>query len=365
MGKCYIMKMVILMGIDGYIKKYGHLTFQEKEFNEVDNVILTVLSYIDFDGIIEDDERVPLREAGNMFFKRYDKKEIKTIFSTKAAIEMFKEIKDTRRYGDLILYDYVYKRSDEEQFCALTIDIDDRLSYISFEGTDELISGWAEDAAMSYKFPVPAQKDAIKYVNHIPLMNHRKYILGGHSKGGNLALVAGMYTHFWLSRKIIKIYSNDGPGLRNKEYYSHRYKRIEDIYELIIPKNCIVGLFLHPKKDKHVIDTLTFGPITHCTKFWTVEDDHFKEASLSHSSEKLDAILTTWLETYNYEEREEFINNILEIFKKCNIDSLLDIKETKLLGVINILKESTKLDKKSKDIILSLLTTSIDMMKKK
>lgn len=53
--------------ISSYIRKYGHLSFKELEFNEVDNVILAVLSYLDFDGIIEIFDRVSLESAAKTF----------------------------------------------------------------------------------------------------------------------------------------------------------------------------------------------------------------------------------------------------------------------------------------------------------
>lgn len=355
------------MNIEDYIKKYGDIPFLVKPFNEVDNVILSTLAYIDFDGILDVHKKLSLKKASKLFFDRYNKLEIKTSFySIKTAIEILKLIKDSVRYSDLTLYNYIYKRNDSEQFSALFIDVTNKLTYISFEGTDELISGWGEDAALSYSFPVPAQKDAIDYINtRIPKFDNRNYILGGHSKGGNLALTAGMYASFLIRKKIKKIYSNDGPGLRINEFKSRKYKKIEHKYELIVPKYSIVGLFLNPKEEKTVIDTTIRGPLTHCVKFWTVQNDHFKRAKLSPFSEKMDEIITTWLETYNYEERKEFIANILEIFRKCNIESLTEIRDSKITSIIKILKESKKLDKKSKGIMLSLITTSIDTIRKR
>lgn len=353
------------MNIEGYIKKYGDVPFLVKPFNEVDNVILSTVSYIDFDGILDVNNSLTLKEAAKLFFERYNKQEIKTSFySIKTAIEILDLLRKSIRYKDAILYNYIYKRNDREQFSALFIDLTDNLTYISFEGTDELISGWGEDAALSYDFPVPAQRDAIDYVNdNIPKFTNRKYILGGHSKGGNLALVAGMYASFLVRNKITKIYSNDGPGLRIDEYNNNRYKRIQNKYVLIVPKDSIVGMFLNSKSEKQVIDTTIRGPITHCFKFWMVEDDHFKRSSLTAFSKKIDEIVTTWVESYSYSERKEFINNILDIFKACNIESLIDIRDAKVKSVMKLLKESKKLDKKSKGIMVSLLMTSIESLK--
>ena len=57
--------------ISDYLKDYGKYTFLEKEFNEVDNVILSMLSYIDFYGIVPmiDCGSITLKEASNLFYK--------------------------------------------------------------------------------------------------------------------------------------------------------------------------------------------------------------------------------------------------------------------------------------------------------
>ena len=40
------------MNIFGYIKKYGKFSFTMEPFNEVDNVILSCISYVDFLNIV-------------------------------------------------------------------------------------------------------------------------------------------------------------------------------------------------------------------------------------------------------------------------------------------------------------------------
>ena len=56
---------------------------------------------------------------------------------------------------------------EEKQFCALTYELPDGTLYIGYEGTDDSMIGWQEDFELIYKFPVPAQKCAISYINKI------------------------------------------------------------------------------------------------------------------------------------------------------------------------------------------------------
>ena len=36
------------MNIIDYVNKYGNFDFNEEEFNDIDNVILSLVSYVDF-----------------------------------------------------------------------------------------------------------------------------------------------------------------------------------------------------------------------------------------------------------------------------------------------------------------------------
>ena len=55
-----------------YIEKYGNFNFYEKEFTEVDNVILSALAYIDFNGIVSNNvkEKKTLKDVAASFFPR-------------------------------------------------------------------------------------------------------------------------------------------------------------------------------------------------------------------------------------------------------------------------------------------------------
>ena len=209
------------MNLYSYIDKYGCYTFDEVSFNEVDNAVFSALSYINFDGIVSPNRFSPvtISMAADMYFQKYTGKE-KNILSIREAVKMLRYMKNTRRYRDLRLYNYIYEESADEQFSALTIEINNKLVFVSYEGTDHLVSGWKEDFMMSYMFPVSSQRRAIDYINKHFFFRRKNIILGGHSKGGNLAMVAAMDANFLVKDKIIKVYNNDGPGLLEEQFNS-------------------------------------------------------------------------------------------------------------------------------------------------
>lgn len=351
-----------------YIDRYGNETFEEKSFNDVENIIFSAIAYVDFDGILENNRyhKISLKECADIFFKRYSKKELnKNVLATQIGIKIFRRIKDKKRYQNLMLYNYAYKRSNCEQFSALFIDINSKLTYVAYEGTDELISGWHENFEMSYHYPVPAQYDAIRYLNrHISPFSRREYIIGGHSKGGNLALVAAMHANPLIRKKIIKVISNDGPGLKDDLVDTKAYKRILPIYDLIVPNYTVVGLLMRHKEDCHVILSNKNGIMAHSLLSWQIVEDHFVNANLSKYSRNIDTVITKWLDTYNLEERKEFVTEFFAIFDRAGIDDLIDIKDSTLPSIIKIIRETRHLKPETKEMMMNFVHFFVDFIKR-
>ena len=339
-----------------YIEYYGDNTFEEKELNEIDNVILSVLSYVDFSGIVEDNDRnkITIEEASELFFKKYSQKEIDGMFvSEKEGIKLLKALSITKRFKDLKLFNYLYKSDDSSQFSALTIEIKKNLYFVSFEGTDKLLSGWEEDCKMAYNFPVEAHVHAKKYMDRYT-MKKVKLIIGGHSKGGNLALVAGMYSNYFVKKKIIKIYSNDGQGLRKAQIESKYYQKIKDRFVHIIPNSSVVGLLLRHENDYIVVKSNKPGLFSHSALTWQISYDHFEKTTLTRFSKVFDDGFSKWLDKYDDEKRKKFVNEIFKVFYSNNLKTLLDIKIKKDL-IINLINKSKEIDPEVKEMASDLL----------
>lgn len=339
------------MNVFSYIDKYGCYNFKEVEFNEVDNIIFSALAYVSLDKYVSNNRfnKRTIRDVGNKFFLDYDKK-IKNITAVRNGIKILKYIKDTRRYGDLLLYNYSYIGNDKQQFSAITIEINKSWVYVAYEGTDQLISGWKEDFMMAYKFPILSQRRAIDYLNRHFLFNNKDIILGGHSKGGNLAMVAGMYANYWVKDRIVKIYNNDGPGLRKKEIESKYYKSIENKLIHIIPNYCLVGLLLRHTDNYIVIRSTKKNIYSHALVTWVVKDNMLERSELSTFSKVLDEGVIKWLDQYDDEKREKFVEALFMIFDRANVVSLTDVLENKKL-ILKLIRESTGIDKETKNMI--------------
>lgn len=353
------------MNIIDYIDKFGDKSFTQKEMNEIDKLIFSLLSYVEYKGIVSENShnKKTIKEVGDIFFKNITKKEIKKqIIPIKMAIGVFDKIRDKRRYKDLLLYNDIYIGDENQQFSAVCIEIEPKLVYVSFEGTDYLVSGWKEDCELAYKFPVKSHKQAVKYLNRYFMFKNCKLILGGHSKGGNLALVAGMNCNMIIRNKITEIYSYDGPGLRKKQIDSFRYKRIKNKYTHIIPNYCIVGLLLRNDGNYKVIKTNHVGIMAHDPTTWQLESDDFKKVELSTFSKLLDKGISAWLDKYNDEERELLVKCLFEIFENNNITSFMEIMENYKL-ILDLLKSAKKLNPIVKDMAKDLIKVLIECNK--
>lgn len=348
-----------------YINRVSSYSFDLVEFNELDSLIMSSISYINFDSIIKKHERITIGEAGTIFFNKYSKTDLKrNVFSVQTGIKIFSSIYKTKRYKNLILRKYVKEQDENKQFQAIVIDINHKLSYISFEGTDDLIGGWYEDAAMTYKFPVPSQKAAIKYINHhINPFSKKKYILGGHSKGGNLALIAAMYGRTIIKSKIKSIYMFDSPGLRESEAYTYEFKQVSHKIKRYVTEYSIIGLMFSNVDEMTVVKSTKKGVMAHNVINWCVDESTFSSAKLSSFSTKFKSSLDSWMDNYNDEERRVFIHDLFDIFRRAEVKSLLDLRNIKEKKIISLIKESKKLDNKSKEIVSTFIKIMIEFIK--
>lgn len=312
------------MDIFEYVEKYGNYTFEEKEFNDIDNIVFCSLSYLNFTYTSINIKEHTLQYLGREYTKIHSFKDIKKLgIPQKNGYKLIKQIMNKKRYKDIILHNYVYSADINKQFSAMMFRINDNLEYICYEGTDEMISGWKEDFEMSYHFPIPSQKDAIKYANKYIKINGPDVIIGGHSKGGNLALVAAMYTKQLKQFRIKKVYSNDGPGLRNKEFKSGQYRRIKRKFVHYVPSHSIVGIILR-NDVMDIIKSTKTSAMSHTIATWVIEDDHFIKTEQSENTKELQEKVLTWLKSHSDKEKEHIVKSVFKVFEDSKVKTYLD-----------------------------------------
>ena len=343
------------MDIYQYIDNFGMYSFKEKEFNELDAAIFSYLSYASLDQVMVQNE-CTIREAGRIHIGTFKEKEFQ-MTAVKSGNKLLRYIKDTNRYRDCILKKYEYIGNDEMQFGVISIEYLPKKIFISFEGTNELVSGWKEDIMLSLHFPTVSHKKAVSYLNKNYSFKDYELIIGGHSKGGNLAVVAAMYANYFVRKKIKQVYSFEGPGLLLKEFYSKKYQKLEKKLFHYISNYSVVGLFFHHSNDI-VVESLGHGISSHHLAYWAIEKDHFKKTTLSPFSKEIDKELKLFVQKYDDNSKMDFLNNFEDIMKKAGANTLLDLgKDYK--KVIKLVYETKGLTQNTKNMMFDLVNIMV------
>ena len=344
-----------MMTIIDYLNKYGDTSFFEFKFNNIDNLILSQLSYLKWSGIVPSlyEKGIKLEEASRKYFQKYSQDEINNSWFLISKISnMLKILGKSRRYQNAILYSYVSIIDKNMQFGALSIKLDDNSVYVSFEGTDDTMSGWKEDFEMACNYPVPSQKLAIKYLNRVIKFSDSFVRIGGHSKGGNLAICAGMGCHFYIRGKIKEIYNNDGPGFLKEQVLSYKYERISKKIIMFVPKQSIIGMLMFHNTDYKVIRSNGLGILAHDVFNWQVDDNDFIYDEISYRSRKLQRNINRYLDKLSMEERQKVVEAIFSIFEDNDIKFTNEIKFNK---IFDMFKSLANIDKKVRREIYQLL----------
>ena len=318
------------MNILDYCIWRGDITFKNDPFNEVDNLLLSQISYINFDDLITFEDKKTIKELSQLCLDNINtfRKGNKLLSD---SIQVLKAMANTRRFCECAVYhyrSYLYKDS-AEQFAAMMIDLPDHTTVVSFRGTDESLIGWKEDMMLSYQ-NVNAQKDALTYVEEYCHHQFRKYRFIGHSKGGNLALYAGTNCNKKIQKRMIQIISNDGPGLMKGTYSLKDYEAIKDRYTLIVPEKDGVGTIYEMATNKKTVITSANNIVSAHNMFnWMVERNHLiiteKESYETNLTRK---IIHQILEETDDKEREIFVKEVFNCLEQYDIHVAVKILKT-------------------------------------
>jgi len=211
-----------MSNMQDYVKWRSDITFAMSPLNEVDALIFTELSYLPFEHFVPtvtSGEKMLLSSVADKFFDVFDEdKSIGAIIPGPYIIRLFRTLSKTKRYSDIKMWAFInnISKDKEMQFSALCFSYDSKHTYIAFRGTDDTLVGWKENLNMAIHTPIPSQTEGKLYVEQIASITKDKLILGGHSKGGNIAVYSGLSVDKKIQKRIEKVYNFDGPGFTDK-----------------------------------------------------------------------------------------------------------------------------------------------------
>ncbi|NLC72938.1 MAG: DUF2974 domain-containing protein [Ruminococcaceae bacterium] len=337
-----------------YLEWRGDLNLDIVPFNEVDGVILARLSYFPFEALFgnEQKESITISNAAKAFLETA---EIEENVKLKNDIELMKALIESRRFADLELINFASKLDlqSETQFSVITVCLNENLHFIAFRGTDNTLVGWKEDFNMSFVCPVPAQELAAEYLEEHAKEYKGKFILGGHSKGGNLAVYAAAFSKDETQNRIEAVYNYDGPGFDEKVLSTDGYKNICDKISTFVPESAIVGMLLGREEEHEVVSsTESAGFQQHDTYSWEVTKDGFVCLdSVDNSSKFMDYTIKAWLWGLTDTQREDFIVTVYEIMTETNAVTVQDITDNWLQSGIAMIKSYRNMNEDSREAV--------------
>lgn len=329
-----------------YLAWRGDLSFEVSPFNEVDNLILAELAYTKMEDIvpgIDQAETVSIRDI----CRAYEQLRYKVEGNANDAYPLLRAAADTVRLAEIQAGAYVNRIDAEKsiQFSAVSFYLPDGSIYVAYRGTDNSIVGWREDFTISYLSETPGQYEAVRYLERIAARTQGPLRVGGHSKGGNLAVYASAFCSEAAGERILRVYSNDGPGFNSSVVDSPEYRDVLGKVCLIIPESSLIGVLLSNKKEKKVVKSQVSGMQQHYPYNWEVLGTKFVEAECqSQASLFLDETLRRWVEELDESQRANLVKAIFDSMGAAGVQTFTELSAKRWASCNAIFKAVLDMD---------------------
>jgi len=335
--------------ITEYLNWRGDLTFADSPFNEVDAGILARFSYEPFDGIVTSNfrDKITLKQACDGLLNTPNLND--DVLNVDRDFDFIRLVSSSRRFSDVKISGYVNDIDEDRQiqFSACVFDLDGEENYfVAFRGTDNTIIGWKEDFNMGFEFPVPAQKKALDFFeNAVAAFKDGTFMIGGHSKGGNLAVYAGTFCSGKFKNSITDIYNFDGPGFTEQIINTDEFKSVESKIHTFVPVFSVVGMILEHLENYAVVPSCETGIMQHEILSWEAGPNSFvHEKEVNKGSRFIDKTFKDWLSGLDKEQREQFVDTVFNLMMSGDAHTLAQFNSNKIETLNAMVKAYSGLD---------------------
>lgn len=355
------------MNILDYVDWRGDLSFSASPFNEVDNLVFSTLAYLDLTRVIPEGSSLAMRDVCRV----YSEKGLKSVSRNNDPYPLLEKCAASNRFGNVRVSDHVSDTDGKRgvQFSATLFNIKKDLAYAAFRGTDNTIVGWKEDFELALPDSTEGQKEAAEYLDDVAGKTKAKLIVGGHSKGGNLAVYGAAFCSEDTKTRIREIYSNDGPGFRKGVTETQEYLSVIDRVRLIIPESSVVGIIMSSKKEKKIVRSSATGFHQHFPLTWEVIGNSFVEADRAEGSVFLDETLEKWLSEMSDDELRVLCSAVFDSIEASGASTIRELNSRKRESYSAILKAAAKLPPQTRKTLTAsvkkLLASTREVMKEK
>lgn len=347
-----------------YLKEVTYDSIYDRSFKELDVLALTELTYLPFGHIVPQGDTTGIQVRLSDAAELVDRTTNFTV--SHQHLQLVDELATSKRFKNIKLLNYVdeYDPDVQKQFAAMTYRLTLDVYLVIFRGTDDTLIGWKEDFHMTYMDHVPAQKRAASYLQHVMKEFPKgRFLVAGHSKGGNLATYACSYLPDHLFERVDTIYSYDAPGLNQAIIETEGYQRTSPKIRRFVPQGSIVGMMLEVPEPTTIIKSRAFGGFAQHDAFtWEIKDHSFVTVSeTSPDSQQTDLTLKQWVRETSEDERKKFFDTFFGIFLDAGITSINDLTDLKQLAKAKeILQNAKDLDPTEREMLERLAKQLID-----
>ena len=342
-----------MANIIDYVRWRGDIPLAQVPLCAVDALVLSYLSYMPFDGMVWDafDEGISLGDAA-IYMAENGLSSSCMIESDQEDCQLLEAIAESERYATMRVTGYVnhFDEAQEKQFAAVTFIPPTGPAFVAFRGTDSSVVGWKEDFNMSFSAEVPAQKAAAAYALRAARALDGEMILGGHSKGGNLAAYAALFAGGGVQSRVQCVYNFDGPGFNETIIASPQFKKLDMRIHTYVPQSSLIGILLWHAESFIVVKSDAGGLFQHNPYTWQVMGGRFitvpertKESRLAEETIK------SWMTSLDNETRERVVDGIYSVLSASDGKNVEELFEGR--NIRKILKAVGTMDEETKDII--------------
>lgn len=358
-----------MANIHDYLRWRGDIAFGEHPFNDVDNLVLSALVYLDFSGIVPiegSDGSISVADACKALLDK-SAGDVKPFVRSLAKVDtaFVQLVRTSQRFGNARLSAYVDVVSANRalQFAAMQVSLPDAGDYLALRGTDTTIVGWRENLMTSFRI-TEAQQEAARYVERALTRSAKargSVRVGGHSKGGNLAEYAAATCPEQLRQRIVCVYSNDGPGMAPEVMPRSPREILGERLRLIVPTYSMVGM-LFARKNEHrtIVASSASGIEQHDITTWQVLRDGVEEAdALEPDCVTQNDAIAEWASGIALDERERVTNEVFDILQAGGAKTFEQILASPD-QLQRVLRGLGSLDERTRALALALVQRSFD-----
>ncbi|MCR4870438.1 MAG: DUF2974 domain-containing protein [Atopobiaceae bacterium] len=288
-----------------------------RPLGDVDSLILSWLSYY----------RLPEQAAdartqrGMRFSDLYDKGYLDEVTAITGNADSYRyliaAVAASPRFRGMRICNYVEEVDPEreKQFSAMTFKFPGNITYVAFRGTDNTLVGWKEDFNLAFETEIPSQREAVEYLEHAASITRGQLWVGGHSKGGNLAVYAAVMCNDRTAKRLRAAFSHDGPGFTPEMMSREAWAKRAGLIRKTIPNQSLIGMIFEQQDDYQVVASTEQGIMQHDPFSWKIDSCSFKLVDqLSLGARHVDRSLNEWVANMTPEEREQFVDTLFSIF---------------------------------------------------